>query len=125
MKEFPHTDELHVFFMPADVSKPCEMRNISRSLSSMKELIGDYIEIVRSSTLLGKASNEANVVMVVAEDGKAKGFPRNVRGEIYYPYSTIVGDVFLCGEGMVDGEVDLVSLPQDFEPNNWIASIPR
>lgn len=98
---------MKVLFIPAG-AKPV-FTVIGDELADMQTLVGGYIEVVP----LGKLRN--GLFMVVDEEGKLTGKPLNrVATSIYSnPYDVIVGDAFICKEGIVDGEHDLVGLSSD------------
>lgn len=88
-------------------------------LAGLQELVGGYIEIVRSELLdarFGTFENDGRIVMVVNEEGLIHGLPRNHRASSYYPGPTgICGTAVLLAEATVydDGypDRDFVSLP--------------
>lgn len=112
----PRTDELHVYTVPADTDHKMEMKVVRNHFRAMMDLVGGYIEVVRTG--LPELPCGCRLVMVVNEEGRLQDLPRNSRAETYYP-GTIAGDVFLVGEGLVPdnegfAEPDFFSLPQNF-----------
>lgn len=106
------TDELYVFAIPADTDQPMEMKVIPNKWEAMSKLVGGYIEVVRTE-YIPELYCGCRMVMVVDDEGLLKQKPANTRASIFYPgYDSIVGDVFLVGEGMVNGEPDFFCLPQ-------------
>lgn len=83
---------------------------IGDELEDMQALVGGYIETVGAQSL-GRP-----LWMVIDEEGKLKGKPINLFATRIYrnPIDVIVGDAFICKEGLVNGEPDLVGLdPSD------------
>lgn len=114
------TGELCVFWVPADTDQPMELKVVKDDWRSLGDLVGGYIEIVRSRVMPDLKCG-CSLSMVVNEEGLLKGLPSNPRATTYYPFpgtEGIVGDAFLVGEGLVvkSGEVDrdLFSLPEEF-----------
>jgi hypothetical protein len=114
------TDELHVFFIPADTDCRMGMRVIGRGLSAMQKVVGGYIQEV-NSPLLPELYCGCPMVIIADEEGKLKQKPHNLRASILLMGDHFVGDVFLVGQGLVgkkpDREVDYFSLPQIL--NEW------
>lgn len=79
---------------------------IGDELAEMQKLVGGYIEVVG----LGRIRSDLH--MVIDEEGKLNNKPVNRFATRLYQSSwdVIVGDAFICKEGLVDGEPDLVGL---------------
>lgn len=118
MNEHVHTrgDEYRVFWIPADVDIPMEMKVIATDWRSMASLVGGYIEVLRSDSI-PELYCGCHMVMVVNEEGRLHALPENHRASILANKPRpILGDVFVIGEGMVDipdegQDVDFFSLP--------------
>ena len=71
--------------------------------------VGGYIEIVKPCGL------KHPLVMIVNEEGKLIDLPVNIYGSALYGTSRhgepIVGDIVIMQEGFVDGEPDIIGLP--------------
>ena len=71
--------------------------------------VGGYIEIVKPCGL------KHPLVMIVNEEGKLIDLPVNIYGSALYRTSlfgeTIVGNNVIMQEGFVDGEPDIIGLP--------------
>lgn len=111
------TDELHVYFIPADTDLPMGMKVIPNMWRSVKNLIGGYIEQVVPNTA-PELYCGCEMAMLVDEEGSMKQLPENIRAGILHQHrrDVIRGDVVLVGLGMVqsnDGEEpSWFSLPQ-------------
>lgn len=115
-------DELHVWWIPSDTDTPMALRVVENNYQSLQTLVDGYIEIVRTP-FLPELSCGCSMVMVVDEEGRLKGREQNIRAQLYYPHTPIVGDAFLIAEGLVKAqwdegpEPDFFSLPPEF--NKW------
>lgn len=114
--EHAKTDELCMYWVPADTDIPMEFKSVASSIHAVIEMMGGYIEQVRTE-YMPELPCGCRMVMLVDEEGRLKGLPRNSRAGIYYPYAEIAGDAYLVGEGFVDGELDWFSLPQSM--SHW------
>lgn len=119
-----HTDELHVFLIPADQSMKMELKVVKNHWEDLVKLVDGYLEIVRPPDM-PELNCGCMVSMVVNEDGRLHGSPVNPRASLLYPLApSIVGDVILVGEGLVridrdgDEELDMFSLPPEF--HHWM-----
>lgn len=63
------------------------------SLDELQAFVHGYIELV----YLGN-----DMVMVVNEEGKLLGLPRNTKATQMYPLDIIVGDVLVCHSNQID-----------------------
>ena len=116
----PRSDELHVFFVPADSSEPCKSMVIPHDLENMQRLVEGYIEVVRTQQMPVLECG-CPMAMVVNEEGLIYRLPLNSRASLLYPVrASIYGNAFLLGEGPVHtdeegwSDVDFFSLPQVF-----------
>lgn len=103
-------DQLRVYFIPADTDKPMGVKMIDNDWQAMGKLVGGYIEIVRTLEMpaVQMGPKMSRMAMVVNEDGQFMGLEQNPRASIYYPFGSILGDVFLvCERGP-----NFVSLPE-------------
>jgi hypothetical protein len=110
----PWKDELCVFHVPADTDKPMEAKVVKNDWRSLGQLVGGYLEIVRTQ-YMPELSCGCQMVMVVNEEGLLQDLEQNPRVGIYYPYGMVVGDVFLAAEGPCkdkdgDDDIDLIGL---------------
>ena len=83
-----------------------EVREIEDN-SKLRELIGGWLELVRPRYL------PPELLMLVDEEGLLKKLPVNKLGCVLYGLgspSPIVGPLVIAGEGIVDGEPDIVGL---------------
>ena len=97
-----------VIVLAADEARPAELREVSDDRSvfrQARELIGDVAEVVRARWLHEMAP-ELWPVMVVDENGHAKGLPLNVRAARLYGGGPIAGDAILCHERRVGMHVE-------------------
>lgn len=123
-----HTGEGMVWWVPAKATIQPQLKTIDFSLDSMKDLVGGWIEIVRTPHL-PELDCGCRVVMVVNEDGHASELAPNAFGTLMYPgHHVIVGNIFLVAEGPVKRpdsptEIDLFGLPQSF--NTWMKFVDR
>lgn len=120
----PKTDELCVFWIPADQTQPMEFKTLKNNWYSLGEFLGGYLERV-STDLMPELHCGCRMVMAVNENGHLQHLPLNARASLFYPYSPgIVGDAFMVGEGLVGAKgmaigtpgeevaIDFFSLPQ-------------
>jgi hypothetical protein len=88
-----------VIVLPADDSRPAELREMGSERSAyehIREMIGGLVEIVRAHGLHHLAP-ELWPVMLVDDNGHGKGLPLNQRAGLLYG-GEIAGDVVLCQE---------------------------
>jgi hypothetical protein len=111
------SDEIGVYWIPADVDTPMEYKLIRRDLESMKHLVGGWLEVVLTTITL---HCNCEVVMVVNEDGRMHSLPFNSRATALTAFQVnVVGDAFLIPRGPVkdsDGETgyDFFGLPPNY-----------
>lgn len=91
----------------AEIEKRFAKRNMT--LKEMQEIVGGYIEIVCPDELPKWAR------LVCNQEGKLKGLPRMWNCHIKEQPDAICGTFFVCAEGIVDGEPDLVPLTEEQE----------
>lgn len=112
----PKTDELFVYWVPADTDIPMEMKAVANDWRALAQLVGGYFEVVRGR-YMPELPCGCMMAMGVNETGLLRRLPANPRVDVFYPFPPgICGDVFLVGEGLVktqDGDdVDFLSLPE-------------
>lgn len=94
-------------------SGPCEVKELENSLDELQQLVGGYIEIVAPMEL----RDRPRIRMIVNEDFLAEDLPFNLFASYLYGYAShlnpILGTAVFAYQGWVDGEPDLVSLPDD------------
>lgn len=94
-------------------SGPCEVKELVNSLDELQKLVGGYIEIVAPMEF----RVYRRIRMIVNEDGLAEDLPFNVFASFVYGYGThhcpILGTVVFVYEEYVNGEPDLVGLPDE------------
>jgi len=96
---------LKVIYCPVDA--PAAVCEVPDAYPGIRDLIGGWIEIVRPRLL------PPELVMIVDEEGLLKELPINLIGTHLYGITAptpIVGPVVIAGEGIVDGEPDLIGL---------------
>ncbi len=94
-------------------SGPCEVKEFGGSLDELQQLVGGYIEIVAPMAF----RDHPRIRMIVNEDFLAEDLPFNLFASYIYGYGThrdpILGTVVFAYEGWVNGEPDLVGLPDE------------
>ena len=94
-------------------SGPCEVKELENSLDELQQLVGGYIEIVAPMEF----RDYRRIRMIVNEDFLAEDLPFNLFASYAYGYGThhdpILGTVVFAYEGWVNGEPDLVGLPDE------------
>lgn len=92
---------INVVFIPADLTLPVEVRELSPHLGSMQQLIGGHLEVL--------SLYEPEATLYLDEEGKLKRRPLNQRAtELVQRHSPlrefIVGDCFISGPPDADGD---------------------
>lgn len=93
---------INVVFIPADITQPVEVREVSPHLGPMQKLIGGHLEVL--------SLYEPEATLYLDEEGKIKRRPLNQRAtELVQRHSPlrgdfIVGDVFISGPPDDDGD---------------------
>jgi hypothetical protein len=93
--------------LPADDSRPTELREMGSERSAyeqIRETIGDLVEIVRARGL-HYLTPELWPVMLVDDNGPAKGLPLNRRAGLLYG-GEIADNVMLCQERKRPGVIE-------------------
>lgn len=115
---------MRVLLMPAQPFDPerswqasdIEFKDLPKEAvpEAMAAIVGGGIEIVRMNRRLRVEGT--TIVMVVDGEGALKNKPINWQASGLYGTQLhghyIYGDVFLAGEGLVDGEPDFVDFPE-------------
>lgn len=114
--DHPKTDELAVFWVPADTDQKCELKVVEHDFRAIGELVGGYIAPMPHR--LPHLACGCGVQMLCDEEGLLKGAPHNLRASTVGtegPHG-VVGDVVFVGAGWVRGSagLDWFSLPQAF-----------
>ncbi len=95
-------------------SGPCEVKELVNSLDELQQLVGGGIEIVAPRS---EFRDYRRIRMIVNEDFLAEDLPFNFFASYVYGYGThlnpILGTVVFAYEGWVNGEPDLVGLPDE------------
>lgn len=108
-----------VILIPADTVKPIELAETDfTDAKELSTLIGAaWIEVVHRPWL-----SWSNLVMIVDEEGRLTGRPRNPRAEVLYP-GAIFGDVIICAEELTAEGPDLAPLPRSRESLGLILEV--
>lgn len=104
---------MQVLFIPADSTRPFEIREITRDSATLRQLqamVGGCIELVPLPV--------ADVTLWCNEDGKGMQLPFNPRAQLLWQKlwpqiaiaDRLLGDVFLAGG--TDAEGDMQSVPE-------------
>lgn len=118
----PHThaktDELVVFWVPADTDQSMELKVIRNDFTEVQRLVGGYITVVKGA-MLPELHCGCLVTMLVDEDGALKNSPQNMRAQTVFPHDyDVVGDAVFVGYGLIgtfkDCQPGWFSLPPNF-----------
>jgi hypothetical protein len=120
LKKFDKRPEkLRIYRIPANPSVKPSYDEIGPTMKDLQDAIGGgYFEFVHTRML--PMVDGVQLMMVVDEDGHAKGLPYNARAAMLYPGPTgIVGDAIIVGEALVADEEqfyepDVVGIPEGF-----------
>jgi hypothetical protein len=111
-------DELEVFWIPADLDIPCELKVITNTITALQKMVGGHIEMVPYSMVTLPALDCGCTARLVAnEDGFIKRLPYNDRAS-QICLQELVGDILVIAEGPISKtEDDLWGLPEKI--NLW------
>lgn len=127
--------EFRVIVIPANPWMPIHEKKLSHTdnlhrLAQLKELVGGYLEIVKTDILAAVTKDlglpeRRMLCAVVDEDGWTHTRQFNDRACIFYA-GDLVGDVLImCSAPDDEGGYDLVSLPDEITPDTitkWVLS---
>ena len=122
----PHTDELHVFLIPAEPEEQMELVVLPNNAAALsRRLSATHLYIIHEDLGLPALDCGCPLFMALNYEGQVEGheLAPNMRASLFLQNGDIIyGDVLMVGEGVVkydDGrtDVDFVSLTPSF--HDW------